>query len=126
MTRLKRLPKSFAKSLLYRCIKDSKVKIFKGDLIQFKSWLSNQKCLIAPDSMAAHLAAFLKIPVVTLFGSQDPKLTSPISEKALVVTPGEICSHKRDHWRLCSECMHLITPNKVYKGICDLMNEVNI
>ena len=40
-------------------IKDSKVKIFKGDLIQFKSWLTNQKCLVAPDSMAAHLAAFL-------------------------------------------------------------------
>ena len=32
--------------------------------------------------MAAHLAAYLKIPVVTLFGSQDPKLTSPIAEKA--------------------------------------------
>ena len=107
-------------------VKGPRVKIFKGDLIQFKSWLSNQKCLIAPDSMAAHLAAYLKIPVVTLFGSQDPKLTSPISEKALVVTPGKICSHKRDHWRLCSECMHSITPNKVYKGICDLMNEVNI
>ena len=107
-------------------IKDSRVKIFKGDLIQFKSWLTNQKCLVAPDSMAAHLAAFLKIPVVTLFGSQDPKLTSPIAEKSLVITTGKICSHKRDHWRLCSECMHSITPNKVYKGICDLMNEVNI
>lgn len=111
---------------LFSKVKDSRVKIFKGDLIQFKFWLSNQKCLIAPDSMAAHLAAYLKIPVVTLFGSQDPKLTSPIAEKSLVITPGRICSHKRDHWRLCSECMHSITPNKVYKGICDLMNEVNI
>ena len=107
-------------------VKDSRVKIFKGDLIQFTSWLSNQKCLVAPDSMAAHLAAYLKIPVVTLFGSQNPNLTSPIAEKSLVVTPGKICSHKREHWRLCSECMHSITPNKVYKGICKLMNEVNI
>ena len=78
-------------------IKDPKVKTFKGDLIQFKSWLANQKCLIAPDSMAAHLAAYLKIPVVTLFGSQDPKLTSPIAENSLVVTPGTTCSHKRGH-----------------------------
>ena len=107
-------------------IKSSRVKIFKGDLIQFKSWLTNQKCLIAPDSMAAHLAAYLKIPVVTLFGSQDPKLTSPIAENSLVVTPETICSHKREHWRLCSECMNSITPNKVYQGICNLMNEVNI
>ena len=107
-------------------IKDSRVKIFKGDLIQFKSWLTNQKCLIAPDSMAAHLAAYLKIPVVTLFGSQDPKLTSPIAENSLVITPETICSHKREHWRLCSECMNSITPDKVYKGICNLMNKVNI
>ena len=107
-------------------VKDSRVEIFKGDLIQFKSWLTNQKCLIAPDSMAAHLAAYLKIPVVTLFGSQDPKLTSPIAEKSMVITPETICSHKREHWRLCSECMHSITPDKVYQGICNLMNEVNI
>ena len=107
-------------------IKDSKVEIFKGDLIQFKFWLANQKCLIAPDSMAAHLAAYLKIPVVTLFGSQDPKLTSPIAENSLVITPEKICSHRREHWRLCSECMNSITPDKVYKGICNLMNKVNI
>ena len=107
-------------------IKGSRVKIFKGDLIQFKSWLTNQKCLISPDSMAAHLAAYLKIPVVTLFGSQDPKLTSPIAENSLVVTPETICSHKREHWRLCSECMNSITPDKVYQGVCNLMNEANI
>ena len=107
-------------------VKDSSIEIFKGDLIQFKSWLSNQKCLIAPDSMAAHLAAYLKIPVVTLFGSQDPKLTSPIAENSLVITPEKICSHRREHWRLCSECMNSITPNKVYQGICNLINEVNI
>ena len=107
-------------------VKDSRLKIFKGDLIQFKSWLTNQKCLIAPDSMAAHLAAYLKIPVVTLFGSQDPKLTSPIAENSLVVTPGTKCSHKREHWRLCSECMNSITPNKVHQVVCSLINEVNI
>ena len=111
---------------LIREVKDSRVEIFKGDLIQFKSWLTYQKCLVAPDSMAAHLAAYLKIPVVTLFGSQDPQLSSPVTEKGLVITPGEICSHKRDHWRLCSKCMNSITPNNVYQGICDLLNKVNI
>ena len=107
-------------------IKDSRVKIFKGDLIQFKSWLTSQKCLIAPDSMAAHLAAYLKIPVVTLFGSQDPKLTSPIAENSLVITPETTCSHKREHWRLCSKCMNSITPEKVYLGIYNFMNKLNI
>ena len=107
-------------------IKDSRVGIFKGDLIQFKSWLTNQKCLIAPDSMAVHLAAFLKIPVVTLFGSQDPKLTSPVAEKSLVITPEVACSHKREHWRLCSKCMNSITPYRVYQGICNFINKANI
>ena len=111
---------------LIREVSDSRVELFKGDLIQFKSWLTNQKCLIAPDSMAAHLAAYLKIPTVTLFGSQDPKLTWPITEKGLVITPEKRCSHKRDHWRLCSKCMNSITPNKVYQGIYNFMNEVNI
>ena len=107
-------------------VKDSRVKIFKGDLIQFKSWLSNQKCLIAPDSMASHLAAYLKIPVVTLFGSQDPKLTSPVAEKSLVITPETKCSHKREHWRLCSKCMNSITPYRVYQEICNFISKANI
>ena len=111
---------------LIRKVSDSRVELFKGDLIQFKSWLTNQKCLVAPDSMAAHLAAYLKIPTVTLFGSQDPQLTSPVTEKGLVITPEKRCSHQRDHWRLCSKCMNSITPDKVYQGICNLMNEVNI
>lgn len=111
---------------LIRKVSDSRVELFKGDLIQFKSWLTNQKCLVAPDSMAAHLAAYLKIPTVTLFGSQDPQLTSPVAEKGLVITPEKRCSHQRDHWRLCSKCMNSITPEKVYQGISNLMNEVNI
>ena len=75
---------------------------------------------------AKNLAAYLKIPVVTLFGSQDPKLTSPVAKQSLVITPEAICSHKRKHWRLCSKCMNSITPNNVYQGICDLLNKVNI
>ena len=105
---------------------DDKLEIFKGDLIEFQSWLVNQKCLVAPDSMAAHLAAYLKIPVVTIFGSQSPKLTSPITKKGLVISPETICDHRRNHWRLCSECMASISPDRVYKGICDLLKKVNI
>ena len=101
------------------------VKLFKGDLIQFKIWLSYQKCLIAPDSMAGHLAAYAKIPVITIFGSQNPKLTSPKTNKGLFITPEEKCYHNRNHWRLCSECMKSITPKMVYKRFFNFIHEVN-
>ena len=98
-------------------IKDLNVGTFKGTLVEFKFWLAGQKCLVAPDSMAGHLAAYLNIPVITLFGSQVPELTSPITKSGLVIKPDNPCTHKRKHWRLCGKCMASITPLTVYEAI---------
>ena len=83
----------------------------------FMNWLKNQSVLIAPDSMAGHLGAYLNIPVISLFGAQNPELTKPLGDGVQVLKPNKKCDHIRDHWRLCSLCMDEIPPEKVLKSI---------
>ena len=97
------------------------VYIFEGNIVQFKNWLQVQRLLIAPDSMAGHLAAYLKIPVISLFGAQNPELTKPLGDKIIVANPGKECVHQRDHWRLCSSCMNAIDPELVHNSAVNLL-----
>jgi ADP-heptose:LPS heptosyltransferase len=90
-------------------------------MVQFKNWLQVQRLLIAPDSMAGHLAAYLKIPVISLFGAQNPELTKPLGDKIIVANPGKECVHQRDHWRLCSSCMNAIDPELVHNSAVNLL-----
>ena len=99
------------------------VEVFQGSLVNFHSWLTKQQILIAPDSMAGHLAAYSGISVVSLFGSQNPKLTSPLGKQVSIVTPDLPCSHNRYHWRLCESCMESITPEKIFLKVTTLLAE---
>ena len=99
------------------------VEVFQGSLVNFHSWLTKQQILIAPDSMAGHLAAYSGISVVSLFGSQNPKLTSPLGKQVSIVTPDLPCSHNRYHWRLCESCMESITPEKTFLKVTMLLSE---
>jgi len=87
--------------------------IFEGNLISFANWLSKQRMLIAPDSMAGHLASREGIPLISMFGSQDPELTSPLGKSVKIVKPERPCNHKKSHWRLCEECIELISVESV-------------
>ena len=71
--------------------------------------------------MAGHLAAYLKIPVISLFGAQNPELTKPLGDKIIVVNSGKECVHQRDHWRLCSSCMSAINPESVLDSAVNLL-----
>ena len=90
---------------------------FEGNLVEFKLWLGKQKLLVCIDSMAGHLGAYLGIPTVSIFGSQDPKITQPLGELVEIVTPAFPCNHQRSHWRLCNFCMETITVDQVFKAI---------
>ena len=98
-------------------IRNINVGMFEGDLVKFKYWLENQYCLVGVDSMAGHLAAYVGIPVFTIFGSNEPELTRPISKNSEVIKPDEACSHKRIHWRFCQKCLGSISPKKVAEAI---------
>ena len=97
------------------------IKIYKGPLDSFSRWLGNQRLLVGPDSMAGHLAAYLNIPVVSIFGSQNPELTKPVGPSVRVLKPVEKCLHKRKHWRLCRSCIETIKPQEVLNAINEIL-----
>jgi len=94
---------------------DLELQYFEGSLVRFCDYINNQKCLIALDSMAGHLASYFGIPVISLFGSQDPSLTKPKNQYGKIIKPKTICKHDRDHWRLCKLCVESISPRTVYE-----------
>jgi ADP-heptose:LPS heptosyltransferase len=65
--------------------------------------------------MAGHLASYFGIPVISLFGSQNPSLTKPKNKYGKIIKPKTICKHDRDHWRLCKLCIESIPPRIVYE-----------
>ena len=89
---------------------------FEGSLVDFSQYINFQKCLIAPDSMAGHLSSYFGIPVISLFGSQDPSLTKPKNKFGKVIKPQTPCSHVSEHWRLCKLCMESISPKTVHQA----------
>jgi len=96
-------------------IENLEIQYFEGSLVSFCNYINNQKCLIALDSMAGHLASHFGIPVISLFGSQNPNLTKPKNKYGKIIKPKQICNHNRNHWRLCELCIRSISPKTVYK-----------
>ena len=91
------------------------VEYFEGSLVELKNWLKHQKCLISPDSMAGHLAAYIGLPTVSIFGSQLPRLTCPLNDDhGVVIKPPKKCNHIRNHWRFCGQCMESVVPESVF------------
>ncbi len=78
--------------------------------------------LIGNDSMPGHLAAYLGIPTISIFGSQDPKMTCPIGQWITIIKPDESCEHKRNHWRLCQKCMETIDVERVSGAVTNLLS----
>ena len=93
------------------------VQYFEGSLVRFSDYINNQKCVIAVDSMAGHLASYLGIPVISLFGSQDPILTKPKNKFGKIIKPEKLCRHNLEHWRFCRLCIESISPKTVYETV---------
>ena len=98
------------------------IEIFEGSLVGFYNWLKNQRILVGIDSMAGHLAAYIGVPTVTIFGSQNPDLTKPKGNNSQVVHPVASCNHVKTHWRLCTQCMESVTALMVYESIKSIEN----
>tara|TARA_B100000035_G_scaffold313653_2_gene327857 strand:+ start:39 stop:1121 length:1083 start_codon:yes stop_codon:yes gene_type:complete len=108
-------------SSLFQSLKTEglELEFFEGGLVTFCNYIKSQKCLIALDSMAGHLASYVGIPVISLFGSQNPELTKPINKYGKIIKPRIPCKHKRSHWRLCKLCLKSISPKKVYSEVSE-------
>ena len=108
---------------ILKMLRNSKIdlKVFEGNLVDFKIWLENQKMLICVDSMAGHLSAEIGVPSITIFGSQNPKLTAPRGIVSEIVKPRHSCNHKREHWRLCKDCISSIRVKDVFSKISEVI-----
>lgn len=84
--------------------------------------------LVTNDSGLMHLASFLKVPVVAVFGPTHPKLGfSPLGRDSMVITVDEKCSPcglhgKRKCHRKEKHCMDRISPEEVAEKASEFLN----
>jgi len=95
---------------------------------QVASVLQMCDILVTNDSGLMHLASFLKVPVVAIFGPTDPKLGfAPLGQDNMVITVNEKCSPcslhgKRKCHRKERYCMDRISPEEVAEKASELLN----
>ena len=76
------------------------------------------------DSGPMHIAAFVKTPVVVLYGPTDPLVNAPCTgTKQIVLRKDVSCNPCRN--RDCSSlrCMAAITPEEVIAAVDELINK---
>ena len=89
----------------------------KTSLIRLAALLSFADLLITNDTGPMHLANFLKIPLVALFGPTVPARTGPFQQPAIVIHKGAPCWPC--FYRHCPydhQCMMSISPEEVFQA----------
>jgi heptosyltransferase-2 len=80
--------------------------------------LSQCRLLLTNDSGPMHIAAALGVPVVAIFGSTDPALTTPIGTGHVIIRKNVPCSPCfRRECPTNLECMDLIQVKDVLEGV---------
>jgi ADP-heptose:LPS heptosyltransferase len=91
----------------------------KTTLGQVLKVLKDAKLVVSVDSGVMHLAAWMSVPLIGLFGPETPSLYSPRSRKARVLSAGLPCSPclyvAADKITRCNDniCMKKISPARV-------------
>jgi len=90
-------------------------------LVELAALLQRAAAVVASDSLALHLAAFLGTPVVGLYGPKDPRLYGPRFGPARVVRTWLPCSPCTR--RTCPDvlCMEEISVRQVYEALAGLL-----
>jgi len=91
----------------------------KTNLSQLAALLKEAQFLITNDSAVMHLASYLNVPVVAIFGPTDEKKYGPWSENSVVVKKDIFCRpcEKAQCRYASSECLAVIKPTDVLRGI---------
>jgi heptosyltransferase-2 len=79
---------------------------------------------VTNDSGLMHVAGALGVPTVAVFGSTNPRTTSPVGRKSVVITKNAPCSPcLRETCPTDFICMDLITADEVYDTAVTLLTE---
>jgi heptosyltransferase-2 len=88
----------------------------KTNLRQLAYLLKRSKLVISNDSALMHLASYLNIPTLAIFGPTNPKRYGPWSNNSLVVRRELLCSPcESSSCRYNHECMNLLNENELIK-----------
>jgi heptosyltransferase-2 len=94
----------------------------KTSLSRLAALLSLADLLVTNDSGPMHMANFLKIPLIALFGPTEPARTGPYLQPAVVIHKGAPCWPC--HYRHCPydhQCMMNISPEEVFEACQKLL-----
>jgi ADP-heptose:LPS heptosyltransferase len=95
----------------------------RTSISQLAALMQLSEIVIANDSLAAHLAALVKTPVVVLFGPQDPRLFAPRGDNVVVIKKYMPCSPCAQDICLYPEnnCMSLISVEEVFAAVSSVL-----
>jgi heptosyltransferase-3 len=107
---------AFLKEELRACENDLKTVHTPGDIAALAVLIKTADALIGNDSGVSHLAAFLGLPTVAIFGPSDPQRWKPCGRAVQIVQSELECSPcVGTHYQRCQgiECFNNISPEMV-------------
>ena len=90
----------------------------RTSVLELAAQLRRCRLLLTNDTGTMHLAAFLGVPTVSIFGSTEPQLTRPIGERHVVIRHHVECSPC--FLRKCPldfRCMKAVTVEEVVREV---------
>ncbi len=97
---------------------------FVGDVLDFAKRLKGAKAFIGNDSGFSHLASYLGIPTIAIFGPTDPRQWKPIGPKTVVIykkLPCSPCFPSSCQRKVEKECLKLVKEEEVLKVLLNLV-----
>lgn len=98
----------------------------KTTLSELMAELRQMRLLLTNDTGTMHLAALLGVPVVALFGSTEPALTSPFGSANIILREQVECSPCfRRKCPLDFRCMNALTPEMGSQAVLQILHRQN-
>lgn len=94
----------------------------KLNLNQLAYLISISRFVIANDSAPLHLASYMNVPVIALFGPTDPGLYGPWGDKYLMLRKNGYCPACRGKKNESHRCMNDLDPDYVTTEALDFIN----
>lgn len=93
-------------------------------LTQLASVMSRASLAVVNDSAPLHLASYLDIPVVALFGPTDPQKYGPWSSRSFIVRRNEACLACRGDKEMPHDCLGAVSVEDVLSMVEPVLPEI--
>jgi lipopolysaccharide heptosyltransferase I len=115
--------KSVTKEILTRSPSDITDLVGKTNFIELTAILNKADLLITNDSGTMHLADYLNVPMIALFGPTDPRKTGPKGKDVIIIKSDMKCSPCFK--RICdmNKCMQAIDEKTVVSAVEDILKK---